>query len=131
MVSCHLITSSFVDTILPSDKLTNLSTFDPNKFHDATLDVFGLWSLFSGWSMAFEWGSTKLSLNWIVRMVSLFRCVLQFGAWSYYTSKMNLTTDTSKINLESYEKNGEWEIVGTQVKMWQDKIHIKRLIEKN
>ena len=50
-------------------------------------------------------------------MVSLFRCVLQFGAWSYYTSKMNLTTDTSKINLESYEKNGEWEIVGTQVKI--------------
>ena len=49
-------------------------------------------------------------------MVSLFRCVLQFGAWSYYTSKMNLTTDTSKINLESYEKNGEWEIVGTQVR---------------
>ena len=41
--------------------------------------------------------------------------MLQFGAWSYYTSKMNLTTGATKINLESYEKNGEWEIVGTQV----------------
>ena len=44
------------------------------------------------------------------------RCDLTFGAWSYYTSKMNLTTDVTTINLDTYETNGEWEIYGTRVK---------------
>ena len=38
-------------------------------------------------------------------------CSLQFGAWSYHTSKMNLTNSSSLVNLDSYEKNGEWEIM--------------------
>ena len=38
-------------------------------------------------------------------------CKLMFGAWSYHTSKMNLTTIKSKINMDSYNGNGEWEIV--------------------
>ena len=41
--------------------------------------------------------------------------MLQFGAWSYFTSKMNLTTDKQEINMESYEPNGEWEIMTTRV----------------
>lgn len=41
------------------------------------------------------------------------RCELVFGAWSYYTTKMNLTTDSVRINLGTYETNGEWEITGT------------------
>ena len=49
------------------------------------------------------------------RTLTRYRCVLQFGAWSYFTSKMNLTTDTPIVNLESYEINGEWEILDTLV----------------
>ncbi len=40
-------------------------------------------------------------------------CDLIFGAWSYHTSKMNLTSPASTINLDSYKRNGEWEISGT------------------
>ena len=38
-----------------------------------------------------------------------------FGAWSYHTSKMNLTNSGSKVNMDSYKKNGEWEIFHTHV----------------
>ena len=38
-----------------------------------------------------------------------------FGAWSYHTSKMNLTNMDEKINTDSYKPNGEWEIVNTEV----------------
>jgi len=40
-------------------------------------------------------------------------CSLVFGAWSYYTAKMNLTTHGTDINLGSYNLNGEWEILDT------------------
>ena len=40
-------------------------------------------------------------------------CQLTFGAWSYHTAKMNLTTSTDTVNLDSYKKNGEWEILTT------------------
>jgi len=43
------------------------------------------------------------------------RCNLTFGAWSYYTSKMNLTTAHTSISLDTYEKNGEWDILSTVV----------------
>lgn len=42
-------------------------------------------------------------------------CSLTFGAWSYYTTKMNLTTSSDYINLDTYEKNGEWSIESTDV----------------
>ncbi len=38
-----------------------------------------------------------------------------FGAWSYQTTKMNLTTNRKTINLEGFEENGEWEIMRTEV----------------
>ena len=31
------------------------------------------------------------------------RCELMFGAWSYHTSKMNLTNIDNLINLDSYK----------------------------
>ncbi len=43
-------------------------------------------------------------------------CALVFGAWSYHTTKMNLTNASATINLDSYERNGEWEIVSTKVR---------------
>ena len=43
-------------------------------------------------------------------------CEMIFGAWSYHTSKMNLTSPISRINLDSYKINGEWEIMGTEAK---------------
>jgi hypothetical protein len=44
------------------------------------------------------------------------RCKLIFGAWSYHTTKMNLTNMYDKVNKDSYEENGEWEIYETEVK---------------
>ncbi|ESN99178.1 hypothetical protein HELRODRAFT_66967, partial [Helobdella robusta] len=40
-------------------------------------------------------------------------CTITFGAWSYHTSKMNLTNSIDKVNLESLERNGEWDIFRT------------------
>ena len=42
-------------------------------------------------------------------------CNLIFGAWSYHTTKMNLTNASATINLDSYERNGEWDIETTEV----------------
>ena len=42
-------------------------------------------------------------------------CEMTFGAWSYHTSKMNLTNSDVTINLDSYKINGEWEITATSV----------------
>ncbi|KAK2156585.1 hypothetical protein LSH36_209g02020 [Paralvinella palmiformis] len=42
-------------------------------------------------------------------------CSLVFGAWSYHTTKMNLTKINDAVNMDSYEKNGEWEILTTSV----------------
>lgn len=38
-------------------------------------------------------------------------CHMVFGAWSYHTSKMNLTSGANFINLDSYKGNGEWQIL--------------------
>ncbi|CAD5125518.1 DgyrCDS13725 [Dimorphilus gyrociliatus] len=43
-------------------------------------------------------------------------CALTFGAWSYHTAKMNLTTSYDVINMDSYKTNGEWEVIGKRVK---------------
>lgn len=43
------------------------------------------------------------------------KCDLTFGAWSYYTSKMNMTTSKDEINKDTYEKNGEWQVLNTKV----------------
>ena len=42
------------------------------------------------------------------------RCTLIFGAWSYHTTKMNLTNPDPIVNKDSYEQNGEWEIISTE-----------------
>ena len=41
-------------------------------------------------------------------------CDLKFGAWSYHTHKMNLTNASAHVNMDSYEINGEWEILGSR-----------------
>ena len=40
-------------------------------------------------------------------------CEMTFGAWSYHTSKMNLTNSSAHVNMDSYKTNGEWEIKET------------------
>ena len=40
-------------------------------------------------------------------------CDIKFGAWSYHTHKMNLTNASSQVNIDSYDRNGEWAILGT------------------
>ncbi len=42
-------------------------------------------------------------------------CSMTFGAWSYHTSKMNLTNMEDTVNLDSYNENGEWDIIATKV----------------
>ena len=41
-------------------------------------------------------------------------CDLTFGAWSYTTVKMNLSTDSVTVNLDKFELNGEWFILDTK-----------------
>jgi len=43
------------------------------------------------------------------------KCALVFGAWSYHTTKMNLTVRDTTVNLDSYRRNGEWSILSTEV----------------
>ena len=40
-------------------------------------------------------------------------CEMTFGAWSYHTTKMNLTNSSAHVNMDSYKTNGEWEIEAT------------------
>ena len=40
-------------------------------------------------------------------------CTWKFGAWSYHTNKMNLTNHIPEVNIDSYERNGEWDIKGS------------------
>lgn len=42
------------------------------------------------------------------------RCRIVFGAWSYQTSKMNLTSKEDSVNMDSFESNGEWDIYRTK-----------------
>ena len=41
-------------------------------------------------------------------------CKIVFGAWSYHTSKMNLSNEIDVVNMDSFESNGEWEIYRTR-----------------
>jgi len=41
------------------------------------------------------------------------KCDLIFGAWSLHTTKMNMTSNMTKINMDSYDENGEWDIMDT------------------
>ena len=43
-------------------------------------------------------------------------CRLVFGAWSYRTSKMNLTNLDNSINMDAYNENGEWEVFKTEIR---------------
>ena len=45
------------------------------------------------------------------------KCDLVFGAWSYYTTKMNLTTESTAVTMDSFETNGEWDVTNTQVRL--------------
>ena len=49
-------------------------------------------------------------------VTNIFLFIQVFGAWSYHTTKMNLTNTHTEVNLDSYEKNGEWEILNTLVR---------------
>lgn len=40
------------------------------------------------------------------------RCVA--GAYSYYSSKMNITNTSSSISTHDFRLNGEWEVYGTK-----------------
>ena len=42
-------------------------------------------------------------------------CHLLFGAWSYQTTKMNMSNTNETINRDSYTQNGEWQIMKTTV----------------
>ena len=51
-------------------------------------------------------------LFFLLMLYYFFRLI--FGAWSYHTTKMNLTNSATVVNLDSYEENGEWEIYRTE-----------------
>ena len=37
-------------------------------------------------------------------------CPIEIGAWSYKSSRMNLTNTTSTMETQEYKVNGEWDI---------------------
>jgi len=74
-----------------------------------------------------------MGLETVKKIVAFFRslvtsfsinvvCLLKFsylGAWAYKSSHMNLTSDSSKMDLNEFKINGEWDIIGTTVE-WKE-----------
>ena len=46
-------------------------------------------------------------------MYLLQHCPLFIGAYAYYSSKMNITTNSDSISTHDFQPNGEWHIAGT------------------
>lgn len=42
-------------------------------------------------------------------------CDIVFANWQYTKDQVNLTSNQSKINMETYTENGEWEIEYTKL----------------
>ena len=41
-------------------------------------------------------------------------CTMKFGSWTYDGSKINLTSMYDSIDINTYQLNGEWKLLGTQ-----------------
>jgi hypothetical protein len=55
-----------------------------------------------------------LHFNIILTISSPFdeqTCYLKFGSWTYDESKINLTALGQQAQLDSYSKNGEWDLM--------------------
>ena len=39
-------------------------------------------------------------------------CTMKFGSWTYDGSKINLTAKNSEIDISTYQKSGEWDLIG-------------------
>ena len=48
-------------------------------------------------------------------------CIIQFGAWAYYSARMNITNCSHEVMTHDFTLNGEWEIVGTRA-TWKETI---------
>ena len=40
------------------------------------------------------------------------RCRLKFGIWSYPGAKVNLSMTSDMMNLDNFQLNGEWRLIG-------------------
>ncbi|ESN92595.1 hypothetical protein HELRODRAFT_131728, partial [Helobdella robusta] len=54
---------------------------------------------------------TMCSINIAYYPFDTQSCVMKFGAWSYITTKMNLSTTETSVRRDTYEENGEWEVI--------------------
>lgn len=54
--------------------------------------------------------SCPIDIRWFPFDTQL--CTLKFGSWAYNTAKLNLTSRSNTIDLNTYQVNGEWEIIG-------------------
>lgn len=48
-------------------------------------------------------------------------CLIQFGAWAYYSARMNITNATHDITTHDFRLNGEWDIYNS-LAVWKENI---------
>jgi len=48
-------------------------------------------------------------------------CPIQFGAWAYYSARMNITSSSSEVQTHDFRLNGEWEIYRTKAQ-WKENV---------
>lgn len=48
-------------------------------------------------------------------------CPIQFGAWAYYSARMNVTNSSHVVERHGFKKNGEWDMYET-TSMWRETI---------
>ncbi len=48
-------------------------------------------------------------------------CLIQLGAWAYYSARMNLTNASNRIATHDFKLNGEWDIYKTR-SVWKETI---------
>src|SRR6218665_3349988 len=46
-------------------------------------------------------------------------CAIQFGAWAYYSARMNITSASQKIQTNNFRLNGEWDVYRTKAE-WKE-----------
>ena len=48
-------------------------------------------------------------------------CLMQFGAWAYYSRRMNITNASHEVQTHDFRLNGEWDIYRTGAE-WKENV---------
>ena len=44
-------------------------------------------------------------------------CSIQFGAWAYYSARMNITSVSTRVQTRDFRLNGEWDVYRSKVRV--------------